>query len=99
MPTTFKTMVDFTFHKNYKPNNDTYLFEGTRYCYFGDVEDKDNRVVAKVYEHENDLIIAVFDDANLYLHEWAELMEVVEGEVDLEVSYMVWEANKAGEPQ
>ena len=36
--------MNFTFHKNYRPTNDTYLFEGKRYGYFGDVEDKENRV-------------------------------------------------------
>ena len=40
--------MNFTFHKNCCPTNDTYLFEGKSYCYFGDVEDKDNLVVGMV---------------------------------------------------
>ena len=88
--------MNFTFHKNYRPTNDTYLFEGKRYGYFGDVEDKDNRKIAKVYKHNNDLIVAMFDDPVLYLDEWAEIAEVVETETDLEVSHSVWEAHKDG---
>lgn len=89
--------MNFTFHKTDKSNNDIYLFEGKRYAYFGDVQDKDNRIVAKVYEHDNDLIIAVLDGIHPYLHEWGEMAEAVESETGTEASYMVWEAYKDGE--
>ena len=66
--------MNFTFHKNCCPTNDTYRFEGKHYCYFGDVENKENLVVGKVYKHNNDLIVAMFDFPTLALHEWAALV-------------------------
>ena len=86
--------MDFTFEKNYRPTNDTFVFDGTRYNYTGDIEDKSNRIVAKVYNWQGYAIIAVLDNISPTGSELDTMMQAVEDESDYEVSHTVWEADK-----
>ena len=78
--------MNFIFHKNYHPTNDTYLFDGCRYRYEGNLENIDNQTVAKVYEYRGYAIIAVFDGVCPTFDEIAAMMLAVEDETVFEVS-------------
>lgn len=86
--------MDFTFHKNYRLTNDTYLFDGCRYRYKGDLENIDKQIIAKVYEYGGYAIIAVIDGVCLTFNEITDMMQAVEDETGFEVSDQVWEADK-----
>ena len=87
--------MDFTFHKNYRPNNDSFVFDGTRYNYTGDIEDTENQIVAKVYEWQGYAMVTLRDNFSPTSTEIDAMIQAVSDETDYEVSYTVWVADKS----
>lgn len=48
-------MNPFSVHKNYKGNFDYYRLKGVAYRYFGDIENEEQYVVAKIYRRDDDI--------------------------------------------